>query len=190
MSNPQDVSIKLNLGCGTSKIPGFINIDCEESVKPDIVHDFTKVTLPYPSGSVDQICLFHTIEHISRFHHINIFNEIFRVLKTGAPFWMSYPEFSECYKRWSTNHLGDKKFWEACMFGRQLYPSDFHVVPMHTPDLKIVLEDCGFTSIICGPEPPPNEFNTVVKCVKGSVSPKNYEDIVAEAQEEFSLVKA
>ena len=31
--------IKLNLGCGRNKFPGYINIDIEEAVQPDLVWD-------------------------------------------------------------------------------------------------------------------------------------------------------
>lgn len=158
--------LRLNLGCGTSKIDGYINIDVEKSCKPDLVHDFVKNGLPYKDSTAGEIVLSHTIEHISKRFHKQILSEIYRVLYTGGRLIISYPEFLKCVNNWKSNHKGQKEFWEATLYGRQLYPSDTHVCIMHTPDFKLVLNECGFKNLTIKEEP--NEsFNTVISAVKG-----------------------
>src|ERR1700685_3625005 len=88
--------IRLNLGCGSQVIAGYIGIDCEKSAKPDVLLDFTKVPLPYKDCSVEEIVMFHTIEHIPKKFHRFIFQECFRVLKKGGQFLLSYPDFWIC----------------------------------------------------------------------------------------------
>jgi len=168
--------IKLNLGCGSNRIDGFINIDVEPSCKPDIVCNFIGGKLPYKNNTVSEVVLFHTIEHISKRFHNLVLKEIWRVLKPGGLFIVSYPEFLKCVENWKINFKGQKTFWEATIYGRQAYPSDFHVTIMHTPDFKQVLEDNGFIKIKSKPEPL-DEFNSVVSCVKGP-SVMKYEDLI------------
>lgn len=168
--------LKLNLGSGTTKLDGFVNIDTEPSVNPDKVCNFIKDALPYKDNTVNEVALFHTIEHISKMYHSKILNEIWRVLKPGGTFILSYPEFLNCVHNWKNNHRGLKTFWEATIYGRQLYPSDFHVCIMHTPDFTEVLQDCGFININSKPEPV-EAYNTVVVCTKSSKVPK-YEDLI------------
>lgn len=178
---------KLNLGCGSNKIEGFINIDVEPQCKPDLICNFVHEKLPFKAGTVEEVVLFHTIEHINKFWHTRILAEVWRVLKPSGSFLISYPEFLKCVKNWRTNYRGKKQFWEATIFGRQLYPSDFHVCIMHTPDFVRLLSDCGFIKITSQPESG-DTFNTIVGCIKGVRVP-NYEDLIKDYMDRFKLIK-
>mgnify|MGYP001616855427 CR=1 FL=1 len=70
---------KINYGCGESKLEGFINIDCEESIKPDIVCDIRTGPLPFKDNEVSVIYCIHNLEHIE--------------LNTGGIFLKSFIEF-------------------------------------------------------------------------------------------------
>ena len=73
--------MKLNLGCGPKRIPGYVGVDKEERVKPDLIADFEE-GLPFKTDSVDQIYASHLLEHITNFNPL--MEEIFRVCKPGA----------------------------------------------------------------------------------------------------------
>lgn len=167
---------KLNLGCGSRKIPGYVNIDSELACKPDRVWDFVNSQLPYASNSVDEILLFHTIEHVQKIKHLAILNDFWRVLKPDAGLIISYPEFAPCVQNWLDDFRGERKFWEATIFGRQLYPGDFHVCAMETGEFINLLNKAGFHGIFAQPEPD-EPYNTIVSAVKGP-KPTSYEDII------------
>jgi len=169
--------LKLNLGCGANKLDGYVNIDSEPSVKPDILANMLD-KLPYKANSVDEVAMFHVVEHISKHSHLKLFTEIWRVLKPGGTLLLAYPEFQKVVKNWEINLRGQKDFWEATIYGRQLFPGDFHVTIMHTPDFKKKLKAWGFENIFACPEAN-QDFNTVIDCNKGS-KPKNYEDLIRE----------
>lgn len=169
---------KLNLGCGTSKITVAVNVDCNPDVKPDLVCNFLKEALPFPNEHFDEVYLFHTIEHIEKRNHQTLLLEINRVLKEGCRLIVSYPEFSKIVQNWLTNFQGKRQFWEATIYGRQLYPSDYHVCAMDSDEFKLSLESCGFYNVECRPEPF-DSFNTVVKCLR-TTAQKTYEQLVYE----------
>lgn len=179
--------MKLNLGCGSVKIDGYVNIDAEKSCKPDLVHDFTKKPLPFEDGKVDEVLLFHTIEHINKRYHPAILGEIWRVLKPNGTFLISFPEFSRCVENWKNNEGDQKAFWEATIFGRQLYPSDFHVCIMDSHDFSIVLRQHGFKSIVARSEPV-EKYNFIICCTKGARQ-KSYQDVIFEEMSNYKLVK-
>jgi ubiquinone/menaquinone biosynthesis C-methylase UbiE len=105
--------MKINLGCGFNKIPGYVNIDSCPLVKPDEVVDLEKrimrckgqrdetgqilpnifeVThqiLDYPSNSVEEVMATHILEHIHNL--IPLMNEIYRVLKPGGTLKIRVP---------------------------------------------------------------------------------------------------
>lgn len=180
--------LKLNIGCGENKIKGFVNIDGEKSCNPDIVHNFVKKPLPYKSNVVDEIVFFHTIEHIQKkFHHI-ILSEMYRILKPGGKLYISYPNFWECAQRWKQNYLGQKRFWEATLFGRQLYKLDHHVCAMDPDELEIHLKNQGYTNVVSKPEPV-ELYNTVTFGIKGPSPLVPYERQLGQADHSHHLVK-
>ena len=180
--------LNLNMGCGANKIKGYINIDTEVSVKPDLVCNFVTETLPFKANSVDQILLFHTIEHIPRRARREFLTKLYKLLKpkTGNII-ISYPEFLKCVDNWKTNFRGKKEFWEATLYGRQLYPSDYHVTIMHTPDFKRQLVECGFTDLNVKTEP--NEsHNTVISARKGTAFVE-YEELIRKDMSSYRIKK-
>jgi len=151
--------MKLNIGSGETKIPGYINIDIEESTKPDVVCDFRKTNLPFEDSTADKVTMLHCIEHIEYFHWHDILFEIHRVMKLGAKLILAYPEFERCVENFLENKWGMKDFWRATLYGRQLYPGDYHVTPVITGDLMNILSAMGFDHMRAKPELG-QEFNT------------------------------
>lgn len=172
-------SIKLNIGCGENKLEGFVNIDVEPRVKPDLVHDVVTTRLPFKENSVDIVHCIHNIEHIELKHWHNVLADFWRVLKPKGKLYLAYPEFEICAKYFVTNHQGQKDFWRATLYGRQLYPGDFHVTPVVTKDLAKVLHFCGFDGIKHTPEPE-HDYNTFLVCYKDKRS-ETKEDIIKKA---------
>lgn len=168
--------LKLNLGSGSNKIDGFINIDLNPDNKPDLVANILE-PLPYNDGSIDEIVLFHTIEHIQKRLHRKLFREMYRLLSPDGKFILSYPEFSNIARNWLENKFGEKDFWEATIYGRQLFAGDFHVCAMDSLELKLVLAECGLTGRF---EPEKNEsYNTVMHCFKDKPF-KKYDEAIRE----------
>jgi hypothetical protein len=168
--------MKLNLGCGNTKITGCVNIDCEKSVEPDLVHNFVTNELPYEEDSIEEIYLFHTIEHIEKRYHRELFLEVNRVLQPNGLFYVAYPEFLKCAQGWASNKSGKREFWEMTIYGRQLYKSDYHVCIIDSVCLKGVLEECGFTNIEYKCETDA-DYNTILKATK-SIPYINYEELL------------
>ena len=85
--------IKLNLGCGEKKIPGFINVD--KFGNPDVNHDLESFPWPWESNSVSEIALIHVLEHLGKETEIyfGIFKEMYRVCKHGAKVRIVVPHY-------------------------------------------------------------------------------------------------
>lgn len=170
--------LKLNVGCGTNKIKGYVNIDRAKLCKPDLLLDITTRHLPYKVATVDEIVFFHCIEHIRKWLHRGVLQEFSRVLKPYGRLYISYPNFWECAKRWHDNENGQKTFWEATLYGRQLYPGDSHVCAMNPDQLTNTLYECGFHEVISNPESD-EPYNTITSAIKKGPPIPSYETVVA-----------
>ena len=78
--------MKLNLGCGSKKLDGFVNIDKYDTYKPDIVHDLENFPYPFNDNSVTEILLSHVLEHLGQNPDIfnSIIKELYRICLNGS----------------------------------------------------------------------------------------------------------
>lgn len=159
---------RLNIGCGEVKLPDTINIDVEESTHPDIVCDIRNSRLPFEDASFDEVYCIHNIEHIELQFWSHVITEVRRVLKNDGLFVLMYPEFSICAKYFIENHRGMRDFWRACLYGRQLYPGDYHVTAVVSSELENHLRHAGFINVRWGPEDEQPQYS-VMKAFKGEL---------------------
>ena len=75
-----DGPFKLNIGCGSDIMPGYINIDVLDSA--DLQLDLEVGKLPFPKGSVENIKAAHIMEHLWSFP--KLMNECHRILKPNG----------------------------------------------------------------------------------------------------------
>ena len=85
--------MKLNLGCGYKKKPGFVNVDIQMECEPDVIVNLEKVPWPFENDSVEEVNMEHLLEHIgaSTDGHKAILQELYRVCKTDATVRIVFP---------------------------------------------------------------------------------------------------
>jgi ubiquinone/menaquinone biosynthesis C-methylase UbiE len=119
---PQDIAtgIKLNLGCGSRPLPGYINVDLDsiEELKaryplqefPEGIEIYTYdiLNLPFPDSSVAEIRADSLIEHLSFIEEPKFFYEVKRVLRPGGIFQFSTTDFEKIVHLW----LAAKDEWK------------------------------------------------------------------------------
>jgi len=86
---------KVNLGCGSYPLEGYINVDIRESVKPDVVADILK-GLPFETDSIDEVSCSEFLEHFTPKQVTEVIREIARILKTNGVFEFGLPNGIKC----------------------------------------------------------------------------------------------
>ncbi|MCE9644174.1 glycosyltransferase [Candidatus Parcubacteria bacterium] len=89
--------MRLNLGCGYNKLPGYVNVDREEACTPDIIWNLEKYPWPWQENSVEEIVFDHSLQQLAQDPraYIRLWQEVYRVAKDGcsvkvsAPHWRS-----------------------------------------------------------------------------------------------------
>lgn len=74
--------VRLNLGCGRSPIPGWINVDSCVLPEVDVVVDLEGGTLPFADDSIAEFAGSHVLEHIR--NSLGLMQELHRIAKPGA----------------------------------------------------------------------------------------------------------
>ncbi|MGN7613140.1 class I SAM-dependent methyltransferase [Magnetococcales bacterium HHB-1] len=75
---------RLNLGCGSDKKEGYLNVD--KIGDADLIWDLEKTPWPWQDNVIDEILMYHVLEHLGAEteQFLKIMQEIYRVCKPGA----------------------------------------------------------------------------------------------------------
>lgn len=84
--------VKLHLGCGDKKFPGYINIDIVPTEGSDVLMDVTDLSV-IPSDSISEIFMRHIFEHLYNDEQDKALREYYRVLKKGGNLTIEVPDF-------------------------------------------------------------------------------------------------
>jgi len=105
--------MKLDLGCGEYKLEGFIGMDKRNLDIVDIVHDIEEFPYPIDDESCDEIEASHIMEHIKPWLTIDVFNELWRIMKSGCMLHVSVP------------YAGSPQYWQDPTHCNGFIPTTF-----------------------------------------------------------------
>jgi predicted SAM-dependent methyltransferase len=119
-----------NIGAGLFCHPAWTNIDYYSSWyrgnKIGISYDlFDLKPLPIDDNSANILYSSHTIEHINDEAAQNMFNEAYRILKTGGIIRLTTPNIDLCFKTVKNN---DRFFWKQMI---DIYSNPKHMASTH-----------------------------------------------------------
>lgn len=109
-------NLKLNLGCCTSKVSGFINIDLDKSVNPDVL-DNVIILKKFRDNSVNEIKSAHLIEHLPEEDALGAISNWYRILKSGGIVSIECPNLNKCIKMIHSNDTEEKKLGFVGIYG-------------------------------------------------------------------------
>lgn len=144
--DPFEGELKLNLGCGRSLMPGYINVDWEAySTPPERFVCADSRRLPFKSEVFDLVYSSHLFEHFEFYEVLETLGEWRRVLKEGGLLVITVPNAKWFWKLF----LEDE---DPGVLARHFYANDrvygykgFRHRMMYTAkSLSKLLEKCGF----------------------------------------------
>lgn len=148
--------IRLNLGAGDTKFPGYISVDKWDK-EADIQADICE--LPYEDNSVDGVIAYQVIEHIPYNKTDDMFKEMYRVLKPGKSALIECPDIEyaaqeiamsgDIEDKWLRHIWGEYyRHWDTGRYEDALdHAGSKHVTGFTLKRLKRICEPLGFTVI-------------------------------------------
>jgi len=143
----------LNLGSGSTRIKGFLNVDASHRTPCDIVARIDKMKLS--SDSVLAIYASHVFEHVPRTPAAASLAEWYRVLKPGGKLYICVPDQEVLFRVYLDNlplyHTRDGKCLvdRACYltYGGQVNRHDFHFYGYSFTTLRHLLQSVGYKNV-------------------------------------------
>ena len=140
--------ILLNLGSGNWSLDGWTNLDYPSEWYANaqknhkiVPYDIRNDNIPFEDNYVDIIYSSHVIEHIENIHIQRMFDECYRVLKTGggvritcpdAEFLYQVSKYNNDYWSWRNEWFNSERFYKKYFSPRNV---DFLVREIATPKL-------------------------------------------------------
>ena len=162
--------LKLNIGCGTSGIPGWVNIDNSPTIllsrlpfgrrifrTPDWPSDVRRADvrkrIPFSDSSVSYIYSSHTFEHFTYEESLAVAKECFRVLKSGGILRIVVPDLAKIVRDYladTANPKASHRFIGRLLLisGARdvLHPGAHHKQMFDANSLVHLLREAGFAS--------------------------------------------
>ena len=110
----------INLGCGSTKIPGSVAVDAVYiEGYTDVVHNLEITPYPFESNSIDEIHFYHVLEHLHE--PIKKIEELHRILKPGGILYMRVPHFSSNGAFTDITHIRPFSYFSFDIFDESNY---------------------------------------------------------------------
>jgi SAM-dependent methyltransferase len=154
--------VRVNLGCGRYKLPGYENWDENPLVEPD--RCVRVPPIPAPDDSVSALYMGHLLEHLAPDEAAALLRECHRVLVPGGTLGVVVPDIRrvlECYLRQdhTTAEVPQGRFWElddlddvCAVFLYSTFQDSPHRWSYDAGTLRRALTRAGFT--VAGPIDP------------------------------------
>lgn len=136
--------IKLNLGCGTKPLPGFINVDIDPKVSPDVVDDVTALQ-NFEDNSVDLIYACHLLEHFPAKDTHCILMKWGSKLKSGGTLRLAVPDLKAIMQLYI--YYENVSIIHNMLMGSQKNEWQFHKAVFDEKSLYDQLLNAGFDDI-------------------------------------------
>jgi predicted SAM-dependent methyltransferase len=113
--------IRIDLGCGTTKKPGFLGVDHLDAPEVDHVLDLLHDPLPFDDDTVDEVFSSHFFEHIDEPNHV--LSEIGRVCRDGAriEIWTPYAFTADAFVYGHKTFFTELPWMHFCVHQRDTF---------------------------------------------------------------------
>lgn len=135
--------MKLHLGAGVKRLPGYVHVDARPATAPDHVSDVR--SLPFDDDTAELIYFCHGLEHIPFPEVQQVLLEWRRVLKPRGTLRLALPDFGKITRMYFEGE--SLKMVRYAIMGGQDYPENVHYSVWDFETLKVALAEAGYSNV-------------------------------------------
>ncbi|MEJ0072822.1 MAG: DUF4214 domain-containing protein [Candidatus Saccharibacteria bacterium] len=135
---------KINFGSGWDYKEGYLNVDVDKAVNPDllIVNDDYSVI---PRDQYVEIYARDVLEHIPRDQTLSVLLDWSNYLKPDGSLYVQTTSILAVAEQLKKHPKFESQYgWQICLYGNQAHPGDFHHTGFTEQLLKVNLLAAGF----------------------------------------------
>jgi predicted SAM-dependent methyltransferase len=143
-------NIRLHLGCGDVRLPGFVNVDANKTFASDAIDDLTQLST-FDDGSASEIYTCHVLEHFAHDEVLPLLKRWHAVLKPGGLIRISVPDLDKIVRiyvaNWEHFQKDGNTPWIGLIYGGQKDSYDYHKTGFNAVWLRRLLLNAGFIDV-------------------------------------------
>lgn len=97
--------LKINLGCNQWKLPGFVNVDIDANVNPDVCSDIFDYLDTVGNETVDFIYMGHVLEHFGPGEGQKLLLACYAALRPGGTIQITVPDVVRAEEEYLTGRI-------------------------------------------------------------------------------------
>jgi predicted SAM-dependent methyltransferase len=111
--------VRIYIGSGYARIPGFQRFDIDPAVQPDVLGDAAKLTEHVGEAAVDEIRAHHILEHFFIAQAFPVLREWWKALKPCGRLEIAVPDCGYAARAYAMGNLGHNEFVKILAGGDQ-----------------------------------------------------------------------
>ena len=108
--------MRINLGCGTDYIDGWINIDIRADVKADIHCNIQEIEKHVAPETIDQIQATNVLEHISWNEMEKVLKLLYTLLKPEGKLFIRGPDIKRASEKFLSKEITEQELRRPRLF--------------------------------------------------------------------------
>jgi hypothetical protein len=139
-SRPRDGAVRLNVGCGGTRYPGYINVDISQG---DVLSDIR--AMPVKPGKVNEISCHHVLEHLALNEVVPVLQSFYAMLRHGGVLEIGMPDLGLLCEYYLGQSEEIREAWAVkTLYGSQENKHMFHRSGFTMQGMKKILIGIGF----------------------------------------------
>lgn len=141
--------IKINFGCGPEHKEGYLNVDADNKLKPNIVCDVTdreRIKEVFHLGKAKEVYHSHLLEHLEPFQAKKFLEDCYNLLMPGGELVMEIPLIDLAAKSFVEGRMNEE-FMAQIFYGDRTSKFQTHKWGYTINTANKLLEDAGFKEI-------------------------------------------
>jgi SAM-dependent methyltransferase len=137
--------MKLHLGCGPKRLPGYTHVDMSPEVQPDVVANADDLRM-FQDASVDLVYASHLLEHFLLSRVDVVLAEWRRVLKPAGLLRVAVPDMDSMCR--AITKGASLRFFRGAIWGGQDHLLNIHYSGWTSELLTAKLHQSGFCQVV------------------------------------------
>lgn len=137
----------INVGCGIKPRPGHVNIDANPGCRrADLILDASREPWPFRGDTADEVCAYHSLEHMDRKGGEHCLSEALRVLKPGGRIVIECPDLLGVCAKFPKS----QRRMMLAIYGDQANSWRRHLWGYARATIRVALDVAGFIDVEVG----------------------------------------
>ena len=146
----------MHLGCGSTYLDGYVNIDASLNAHTDLCADFRRIDKVFAADSLSEVLMIHSLGYLNLWEARDLFRLLYRLFESRGKLIIELPDVINCARKILESAESEADYLEGIRGFYAFGMDQIETRDKYTPyafgwsawHLKKELEDAGFREVM------------------------------------------